>query len=281
MEPARRPANLLSMARGPTGGCWARCAVIAVAVASLPVFAGTASVAQFAQSTVPAGSTIGGSARRDLPTPCGGYGSPGPSSLPQFVSAIDFDGARRWVLALPAPLSRRALEHADTGAALAQLKCVHGAVWAVYTGFGAAMSQAPWFAYHGSAEGWQPVFSEGYTEVGLSAKFTNTAPAGYPGPFSALSATSAVFLGDNVGSSPVSTVIDRATASGRQLRRAGIDPDVTTATGVAFTSSADGWISGEHVTSSCSNRTVPSCPWVIDRTVDGGATWRRVFSYTP
>ncbi|HET9059380.1 MAG TPA: hypothetical protein VFN61_05625 [Acidimicrobiales bacterium] len=409
-----------------------RCfAVVAIAVGALPVLGGVASAARFAHGSVPA--SIVGSARRGLPTPCGGFGSPAPSSLPQFVSAIDFanrdvgwavgnqiwatrnggrtwqaqmgaganltaldvlspdrawafsvqppsmystadggrhwsqlpeppeqidsvqfvspmsgyavaggtpigpanmpqcggillatsnggrswhqrpsppnvqsacfsdrshgwlsaasgqhadiyassDSGRSWVLALPAPLGRRVPDGAQTGAALAQLQCAQGAVWAVYTGFGAAMSHVPWFAYHGSADGWQPVFSEGYTEVGLSAKFAYTAPAGYPGPFSALSATSAVFLGDNVASSPVSTVIDLATASGRQLRRAGVDSDVTDVTGVAFTSSADGWISGEHVSASCANQTGPSCPWVIDRTVDGGARWRRVFSYTP
>lgn len=191
------------------------------------------------------------------------------------------NGGKTWQLSLAAPLNKQALAQGATNAALAQLQCAQGAVWALYLGFGAAMSQEPWFAYRGSLSGWQPVFSEGYTESELTARFPHQAPAGYSGPFSALGPGTAIFVGEDQVSVPISANVDIASTGGKDLAELGVDRGLTTATGVAFTSSQDGWLVGEEVEKGCSDNTGPSCPWVIDRTVNGAKSWTRSFTYNP
>lgn len=190
------------------------------------------------------------------------------------------NGGQSWQLSFAPPLSKADLAQGATVAALAELQCAQGAVWALYLGFGAEMSQEPWFAYRGSTAAWQPVFSEGYTEVGLTGHFPHQAPAGYSGPFSALSSGSAIFVGEDPVSDPISAAVDLVSADGRQMYQVGADPNMANPTGVAFTSAQDGWLAGEVPNKHCSDSTGPSCPWVVDQTVNGGKSWKRSFTYT-
>ena len=171
-----------------------------------------------------------------------------------------------------------------SGAALAQLQCANGSVWALYSGLdGVASGQAPWFAYHGNYPGrWRPVFEEQYIEGStLTIRAPAEAPAGYPGPFSATSSSSAVFVGEDSVAEPPAAVVELATDAGATLSSLGSVSGIIVPTGVAFLSSRVGWLVGEQTTGTCSDQTGPGCPWSIDATTDGGQTWVTQMIYTP
>jgi len=194
------------------------------------------------------------------------------------------NGGVSWHPAFTPPLTPSALNEGFTGAALAQVQCAHGAVWALYLGLGSGVSnQAPWFAYHGSVSNhWTPVFEETYAEASnLTIPVRAQAPAGYPGPFSAISASSAMFLGDDVIAVPPTAVADLATEDGAKLESLGPTTGIETPSGAAFLSSQVGWVVGEGTTDSCSDQAGPLCPWLIDATTDGGRSWVTQMRYAP
>lgn len=174
------------------------------------------------------------------------------------------------------------LEEGCSGAALAQLQCASGAVLVVYSGLGGgASNQAPWFAYHGAYPSrWQPVFEESYIE-GTNLTIQARAPSGYPGPFSAISSSSAVFVGNDDVANPTAVALELATNDGATLAALGSVTGITAATGAAFLSSRLGWVVGERGTGTRSDETGPVCPWVIDATTDGGQTWVTQKIYAP
>jgi hypothetical protein len=172
-----------------------------------------------------------------------------------------------------------------SGAALAQLQCANGAVWALYSGLdGVASGQAPWFAYHGNYPGrWRPVFEEQYIEGStLTIRAPAEAPAGYPGPFSATSSSSAVFVGEDSVAEPPAAVVELATDAGATLSSLGSVSGIIVPTGVAFLSSRVGWLVGRRANHRHMLRSDRTGLSLVDRRdEDGGQTWVTQMIYTP
>jgi hypothetical protein len=99
-------------------------------------------------------------------------------------------------------------------------------------------------------------------------------PGSYPGPFSVVDASEAVFLGSTppIGNGLVSMVV--VTGAGRWLSRPVKLPDMTTPLSAAFISTERGWVVGENV----AGTTTPVATYVIEATMDGGRTWSRQYS---
>jgi photosystem II stability/assembly factor-like uncharacterized protein len=144
-----------------------------------------------------------------------------------------------------------------------------GSIWALFQGGGAAGSQG-YAAYASSDEGvgWQPVLvSPALT--GSDPRFHGVTPLdAYPGPFDAVSATTAVFLGLCPACDPQHVTALRTADGGGSWGRRVIDGFAPT--GVAFADPRHGWmttlIGGQEGRRSA-----------ILATVDGGRTWRPVF----
>ena len=195
---------------------------------------------------------------------------------------------RSWKDVFSPPLTPMALADGSSVAALSHLQCARGEVWALYTGpegGGGASNQTSWFAYHGSFPGpWRQVFQEGYIDGSqLSSQPGEAgAPAGYPGPFSAISGSSAVFVGDDVVATPrpqaaLLLTTDDGTGHTELPNMALImQPSAT-----AFLSDQVGWLVGEGYINGCSDQTGPSCPWIIAATTNGGQTWTTQMQVTP
>jgi len=191
-----------------------------------------------------------------------------------------------WQEIFSPPLTQSALADGSGVAALADLQCAQGDVWALYTGTGGcASNQCSWFAYHGSSPGpWRQVFQESYIDGSqLAGQPGEMGPrAGYPGPFSAISASSAVFVGDDVVATPrPQAALLLTTNNGTDDTELPNLPLITDPTATAFLSSEVGWLVGESYVNGCSDQTGPSCPWVIAATSNGGQTWTTQFEVTP
>lgn len=214
-------------------------------------------------------------------TPTSGWLSAGIAGHADIYRSVD--GGTAWQRAFAPPLDANALEDGFPDAATAEIQCAQGAVWAVYLGLGpGASNQFPWFAYHGTPSGrWTPVFVQSYAEGPALDVVAPEPPAGYPGPFSALSATSAVFVGDNVVIPPFDAPVELATDDGAALGTLGATPHITSPSGSSFVSSRIGWVAGEDQTGACASRSGTSCPWLIDATSNGGHTWHTQLRFTP
>lgn len=152
------------------------------------------------------------------------------------------------------------------------LQCTKGgAVWALFTGSGAAMSHQPYAVYRGTADGrWTLVAKENMTTAQLP-----DAPelGGYPAPISSLSADSAVLL---TWTAPVDPPVGLrlATADGRTLGPERKIPGLSTPLAAAFLSADAGWVLGTKTAAAAGGPSVD----VILATADGGQTWQEQFS---
>lgn len=194
------------------------------------------------------------------------------------------NGGTSWQHVFSPPLTDTAQKQGSPAAATAQLQCAHGAVWALYLGLaGGVSNQFPWFAYHGLyPHPWQPVFMQGYTEdANLTIRTTAEAPGSYPGPFSAISSSSAIFVGSDIVANPPAANVALATDNGATLTSLGKVAGIVQPAGAAFVSSKVGWVVGEGTAQGCSDQAGPFCPWLIEATADGGHTWATQMSFTP
>lgn len=175
------------------------------------------------------------------------------------------DGGRTWVLAAPGPRSPWAsrpytmiVQCAGTDSA-----------WGLDIGPGGESSQAPHVGYHASPAGAVPIFAEGYFSYpGITVPAP--APGSYPGPFSAVSASTAIYIGWCAACSNATAVPwDLATGGGAVLRREGIVGGLTLPHAAAFFTPALGWVTGTR-TSYPTHRGRQR----IVSTNDGGRTWR-------
>jgi photosystem II stability/assembly factor-like uncharacterized protein len=144
-----------------------------------------------------------------------------------------------------------------------------GSVWVLFEGGGAAGSQG--YAAYTSNDGgvaWQPVVVSPVL-VGSDPAFHGVTPLdAYPGPFDAISATQAVFLGQCPACDPQRVTVLRTDDGGQGWDRevvGGFAP-----TGLDFADGRHGWmttvIGGQEGRRSA-----------ILATTDGGRTWRPVF----
>jgi hypothetical protein len=163
--------------------------------------------------------------------------------------------------------------------AFAEVQCAgSGSGWAEVIGPGAAMSHEPQIGYHTSGTTWQPIFAEQYTaSPSLRARVPAASPSVYPGPFSAISPDQAVFLGwCPPCSAPASprllgpVPMDIALHGGAVLLRRGRIGQLSQATGAAFVTASDGWVTGI--------RQAQTTVSVIMHTADGGRSWQEQYA---
>jgi hypothetical protein len=185
------------------------------------------------------------------------------------------NGGRSWNLAVRGPIA------AGGGPgyhALAELECAgSGAGWAELNGPGVALSHMAQIGYHTDGSTWRPIFTEQYTaSPGLRARVPAASPGVYPGPFSAISADQAVFIGwCPPCSAPASprllgpAPMDIALHAGAVLLRRGRIGLLSQATGAAFVTASEGWVTGIRE----GLRSVS----VIMHTADGGRSWREQY----
>ena len=176
------------------------------------------------------------------------------------------NGGQSWALAIT---SRSAQGEHGT----AELECAgSGTAWAVVSGPGAGLGHVPQIGYHTSGTRWQPVFAEQYFPH-PSARTRAESPSSYPGPFSAVSPSRAVFL----GWCPVCSATSRppeqrpvpeevALDGGATLLRGRFVAGLARATGAAFVSVRDGWVVGIHQPAGATS--------MIVHTADGGRSWQ-------
>jgi photosystem II stability/assembly factor-like uncharacterized protein len=175
------------------------------------------------------------------------------------------DGGRTWALAAAGPRSPwpsrpyvMIVECAGTGS-----------VWGLDIGPGGAASQHPHVGYHASPTGAFPIFGERYFPYpGINVHVSS--PGSYPGPFSAISATTAAYI-DWCPACGTNTMVpwDLASHSGAALRRESSVGGLTMAHAAAFLTPALGWVTGtrfDYHTNRGQQRIVS--------TSDGGRTWQ-------
>jgi photosystem II stability/assembly factor-like uncharacterized protein len=177
------------------------------------------------------------------------------------------DGGRTW------SLSVRARSRSGT---YAEIECARPrAAWAEVIGPGVALGHEPQIGYHMNGRSWRPIFVEGYTAgPALWAHVKTESPGPYPGPFSAVSANQAVFIGGCSACSvpppssrgPAAVPMDVAVHGGTVLLRRGQVGELSYATGTAFVSSSDGWVTGLLP----AHRAVSA----LEHTADGGRSWQ-------
>ena len=185
------------------------------------------------------------------------------------------NGGRSWTLAVRGPIQPGGPPGYH---ALAEVGCAgSGAGWAELNGPGAALSHMPQIGYHTYGRTWQPIFAERYTaSPDLRARVPAASPGVYPGPFSAISPDQAVFIGwCPPCSAPASprllgpVPMDVALHGGAVLLRRGRIGQLSQATGAAFVSASDGWVTG---ISQARQRIS-----VIMHTTDGGRSWQEQY----
>jgi photosystem II stability/assembly factor-like uncharacterized protein len=153
----------------------------------------------------------------------------------------------------------------------------HSGGWAEVISVGAALSHKGYIAY-GTQSGrdWHALFAELYTESSVFPGGIAQGPGSYPGPFSAISPDSAVFVGytppAGYGTATLDVIAgDSSTGTGAVSDHGDVG-GLTNPFGAAFLSAAQGWVVGE-------DQTQPG-QWgdaVIEVTADGGRTWTRQY----
>jgi photosystem II stability/assembly factor-like uncharacterized protein len=206
--------------------------------------------------------------------------APGAPALAQsacFASAADgfvgtpgkvwrtSDGGLHWTLMFTEPAVSAAgmkPESADTTV----LECAGDtAAWVLFLGSGAAMSHAPYLAYDTqNAHTMHALFEEAYIETAIRPQVhAPEGPGSYPGPFSAISPDTAVFVGYTppvgYGVAPVMMV-----TGDTHLTLDGNVGGINQAYGVAFVSTTVGWVVGGNEQTGV---------YSIEATADGGHTW--------
>jgi hypothetical protein len=145
-----------------------------------------------------------------------------------------------------------------------------GTAWALRVGPGAAMSQEPHVGFHADQSGATPIFAEQYFQL-PGSKPGAEAPGSIAGPFSALSATAAVFIDYCSACGPGTAPWDVASNSGATLTRKGNVGAITNPQAASFMSPEVGWVTGLDSVFPASGK--PRYQERIVATTDGGRTW--------
>jgi hypothetical protein len=87
-------------------------------------------------------------------------------------------------------------------------------------------------------------------------------PGGYPGPFSVVDATTAIFAGQE----PMSVPLEMARGGGATISVRGEVANIQTALGIDFVSATKGWVVGEA-------NGPHRWHYFIESTLDGGRKW--------
>ncbi len=173
------------------------------------------------------------------------------------------DGGLHWTLSFTEPASHPVVSSYPGDTSLVQCGTAQAA-WVLFVGSGAATMHSPYVAF-ATTDGhdWHAVLEETFTEGGMTEVHAPDGPGTYPGPFSAVSGETAVFVGF---SPPLSVApMDIATDNGRKLSSPRAVTGIWDPTGTAFLSGDMGWVIGLAAGN--------EKDWVIDATADGGRTW--------
>lgn len=193
-------------------------------------------------------------APRNIQSVCLGKGGDGWLGAGGAIYATT-DGGEHWHLSLPRPPGR------PTGRDwVVSVRC-DGAdtAWALLSSPGAGGS--PHAALHFASGRWHTLFARGLAGRRAAPK----PPGPWAGPFNAISATDAAFVGwcARCGTAPMVLVRD---GGARIVRHARTAP-ATRAFGVSFVSPAQGWIVGVRERGGRARQ-------LIEHTADGGRTWQ-------
>lgn len=160
--------------------------------------------------------------------------------------------------------------HGSHGGPTAEVECAGpDAGWAELIGPGVGMNQMAHIGYHLSDSGSQPIFAEQqFAHPGVTIH--RESPGSQPAAFSAVDASTAVFIdfcpACGVGTSPLAI----ATSNGQTLDRVGRVRHLDEVYGASFASATDGWaVGGVDHFSPNGNRIT----WKIVHTTDGGRHW--------
>jgi hypothetical protein len=208
-----------------------------------------------------------------------------PASAPANVQSACFSDARDGWLGAGGLLYRTAnggrtwtrltgvTWNAGNPPALMSVECAAGgSAWALSVGPGAAMSQQPHIGYHADQAGASAIFAEQYfPHPGVTT--TAASPSVYAGPFSALSASAAVFVdwcdACGYGTAPW----DVAAGSGSKLTKEGTVGSLTQASAASFLSPQAGWVAGSFTQPSSAAGGKTRVQQRIVATSDGGRSW--------
>lgn len=175
------------------------------------------------------------------------------------------DGGRTWSRAVRS-VQTHVHPTADTFEAFVQCAGPDDG-WAELVG-GAAASQEAHVGFHLSDAGSQPVFSEGYFPYRGVGRLP-ASPGGYVGGFSALDASSAVYIDNCVACGWGTVTMGLASNGGSTFRDVGRVTHLRFLTDASFTSSAEGWGIGWFRRANLNHES-----WRIVRTIDGGHSWQ-------
>lgn len=166
------------------------------------------------------------------------------------------DGGTSWRMVLQSPYPPQA------GFVVTLIECAAPhAVWVMFGGQGVALSHRPYIAYATQdGSNWRAVLKENYTMSQLGPDAPE-GPDSYPGSFSVVDSSDAVFVGDGPASYVVAVV--QATQGGAVLKRTGAIRGAWTTAGAAFLSISTGWVVADNT---------------VQATSDGGYTWSRQLS---
>jgi hypothetical protein len=148
----------------------------------------------------------------------------------------------------------------------------NGSAWALRIGPGAAMSQNPHVGFHADQAGATPIFAEQYFQA-PGGKPVARSPGSDAGPFSAIDASSAVFIDWCSACGAGTAPWDIATSSGATLNRKGNVGAITQPLAASFLSPEVGWVAGRVNVYPTSAAGTSRSQERIVATTDGGRTW--------
>jgi len=180
------------------------------------------------------------------------------------------DGGKSWQ-----PSFRAKAATVGLGPETAFVECSEPpSAWVMFIGDGGAMSHAPYISF-AAADGatWRPVLEEQYTESAIHPEVVAPGgPGSYPGPFSLVSPSTAVYFGFTPPATQGQTAsMIVATGGGAALSKSLTVLGAADVIAAAFITADRGWIVDENTLNS-------STVLVVRATSDGGKTWSPQFS---
>jgi hypothetical protein len=140
------------------------------------------------------------------------------------------------------------------------------------------MNQSPHVAFRFNGRSWQALYGELYFSAHLP-KAAAAAPGGYAGPFTALSASNAVFIDscspcDDYGTAPFDIITD----AGRRISYHREIPGINTAEAISFATPDLGWVIGLYERAGPPPSYAGPTSARILSTADGGRHWHIQYS---
>jgi hypothetical protein len=222
----------------------------------------------------PLGSTMGGGGSVLVSSNNGGV-TWSPAYSPSYPQAVCFtDGLHGWLATVDGAIYRspdgghswnhslQMASGAASGNPFVRLECAGpSALWVDWAPGGAAAGHSPYVVYATTdGQHWRTVMAEAGT-IGNQLPGVPAGPGSYPGSFSVVDPSDAVFVGDTPAATNQSTMI--ATNGGANLKSTGGVPSSFGTFGAAFVSTSTGWVLAE----------TDSGQVAIEITNDGGYHW--------